>query len=106
MTLAGGETLAARLADPVPQGTRVTLGVRPEALMPVAEGTGVLRGEVQLTEQMGGESFVYVSLPGGQSVTLEIPGQPQIAAGARMDIGVTEGRIHLFGPDEKVLRQV
>jgi ABC-type sugar transport system ATPase subunit len=106
VTLSGGETLPARLADPPPVGTRVTLGVRPEALAPVTDGTGMFRGEVQLTEQMGGESFVYVTLPGGQSVTLEIKGQPQIVAGARMDIAVQAGRMHLFGPDDRVLRQL
>jgi ABC-type sugar transport system ATPase subunit len=106
VTLAGGETVAARLADPMPVGTRVTLGVRPEALAPVADGMGVLRGEVQLTEQMGGESFVYITLPGGQSVTLEIKGQPRIDAGARMEIGLQGGRMHLFGPDDRVMRQL
>ncbi len=106
VTIEGGKAVSLRLENPVPVGTKVTLGVRPEALVPVEEGHGLMRGEVQITEQMGGESFVYVGLPNGRTVTLEIAGQPQITPGEQMEVGVDGGRIHLFGPDEQVLRQV
>jgi ABC-type sugar transport system ATPase subunit len=103
--LDGGETVTARLQQPVPAGTQVTVGVRPESLVPVAGG-GILRGEVQITERMGGETYVYLGLPGGCSVTVEIKGQPDVHAGERMEVGIDGGRFHLFGPDEKVLAQV
>jgi len=102
----GGETFDARLATPLATGATVTVGVRPEALVPVSDGPALLRGEVQITEQMGGESYVYLTMANGRSVTLEIPGQPDIAPGGHMTVGVRGGRVHLFGPDEQVLHQV
>jgi multiple sugar transport system ATP-binding protein len=105
VTLDGGETLTTRLEAPVPADTRVTVGVRPEALVPVPAGEGVLKGEVQITERMGGETYVYLTLPGGGSVTVEIKGQPDVETGRTMDLGIDGGRFHLFGPDEKVLPQ-
>ncbi|MGL4309824.1 MAG: ABC transporter ATP-binding protein [Paracoccaceae bacterium] len=106
ITLDGGETLKTRLANPVAKGTRVTVGMRPEALIPAGPGRGILKGEVQITEQMGGETYVYLTLPGGGNITLEIKGQPDVAAGQIMEIDVEGGKFHLFGPDEKVLAQV
>ena len=102
VTLAGGEVLTTRLADPLPAGAEVTVGIRPATLQPVAAGQGVLRGEVQITEQMGGETYVYLSLPGGGSLTVDIKGQPSIQPGATLDLAIEDGRFHLFGPDEQV----
>ena len=45
----------------------MTVGVRPEHLVPAAPGEGVLRGEVQIAEQLGGETYVYVNLPAGRA---------------------------------------
>jgi len=106
VTLDGGETIAARLDTPVTPGTKVTVGMRPEALVPVAPGRGILRGEVQITERMGGETYVYLALSGGGSVTVEIKGQPDINTGDAIELAVEGGRFHLFGPDEKVLVQL
>ena len=82
----------------------MTVGVRPEHLVPAAPGEGVLRGEVQIAEQLGGETYVYVNLPGGQSVTVEIKGQAQIRPGEAMELGFADGKFHVFGPDERVMR--
>ena len=45
-----------------------------------------------------------LSLPGGQSVTVEIKGQANIKAGEPMDLGFEGSKFHVFGPDEKVMR--
>ena len=98
---------AARPTSPTPPkpGSTVTVGVRPEHLVPVGPGEGVLRGEVQIAEQLGGETYVYVNLPGGQSVTVEIKGQAQRQARARRwSSASTDGKFHVFGPDERVMR--
>ncbi|HET9068373.1 MAG TPA: sn-glycerol-3-phosphate ABC transporter ATP-binding protein UgpC [Amaricoccus sp.] len=99
-----GSTLWAEFPEPPRPGATVTIGVRPEHLVPAAPGEGVLKGEVQIAEQLGGETYVYVNLAGGQSVTVEIKGQAAIRAGEAMELGIAGGRFHVFGPDERVMR--
>jgi len=99
-----GATLRAEFPELPRPGATVTIGVRPEHLVPEAPGEGVLKGEVQIAEQLGGETYVYVNLPGGQSETVEIKGQAAISAGEVMELGIAGGRLHVFGPDERVMR--
>jgi multiple sugar transport system ATP-binding protein len=99
-----GQGLRADFPDPPRPGATIMVGVRPEHLAPAPPGTGVLRGEVQIAEQLGGETYVYVNLPGGQSVTVEIKGQAEVRSGETMDLGFADGRFHVFGPDESVMR--
>jgi ABC-type sugar transport system ATPase subunit len=99
-----GEILHADFPAPPKPGTTVTVGIRPEHLVPAAPGAGLLKGEVQLAEQLGGETYVYVTLPGGRSVTVEIKGQAEARAGEIMEFGFDGNKFHVFGPDEQVMR--
>ncbi|MFO1210146.1 MAG: sn-glycerol-3-phosphate ABC transporter ATP-binding protein UgpC [Amaricoccus sp.] len=99
-----GQTLATEFPAPPKPGGTVTIGVRPEHLVPAAPGQGVLKGEVQLAEHLGGETYVYVTLPGGQSATAEIKGQVHVNPGETLELAFDGGRFHVFGPDEKVIR--
>ncbi len=99
-----GQVLTAEFPAPPKPGATVTIGVRPESLVPVAAGQGVLHGEVQLTEQLGGETYVYVTLPGGQGATVEIKGQAAIQPGDRLELAFEGDRFHVFGADETVIR--
>jgi multiple sugar transport system ATP-binding protein len=78
-------------------GSKVTVGVRPEALQLV--GTGAVSGEVQITEQLGGETFGYVSLDSGQSLTVEIQGQAEVQPGTKVGIAFDPDACHVFGTD-------
>ena len=102
--LAGGQTLSTDFPAPPRPGAEITIGVRPEGLVPVPEGQGVLTGEVTIAEQLGGETYVYLSLPHGDSVTIEIKGQAQIRPGDRLDLAFEGDKFHIFGKDEKVIR--
>jgi multiple sugar transport system ATP-binding protein len=104
--LQGGGTLPARFPVAPKPGATVTVGVRPEHFAPAGVGVGdaVVTGEVQLAEHLGGETYVYVALPGGRTVTVEIKGQAAVEPGTTMALAVEGGRFHVFGPDEKVLR--
>jgi multiple sugar transport system ATP-binding protein len=104
IALDGGESLTTELPGAPPPGTAITLGVRPEDLRGADPGQGVLKGEVQIAEQLGGETFVYLALAGGSSVTVEIKGQAHVQPGEVMELAVEAGRYHLFGPDENVIR--
>ncbi|GAB5375916.1 MAG: sn-glycerol-3-phosphate ABC transporter ATP-binding protein UgpC [Acuticoccus sp.] len=105
--LAGGQRLSTDFPSPPPVGETITLGVRPEDFVPLGEAdadAAILTGETQITEQLGGETYVYVGLPGGDTVTVEIKGQANVGPGERMALGVNGGRYHVFGADERVIR--
>jgi multiple sugar transport system ATP-binding protein len=99
-----GQSLTTEFPNPPKPGSTITVGVRPEHLVPASPGDGVLEGEVQIAEQLGGETYVYVTLAGGQSVTVEIKGQAGIRSGEPMGLAFQGAKFHVFGPDEKVMR--
>jgi multiple sugar transport system ATP-binding protein len=84
---------------------QVTVGVRPEHLRLVADDEGLLFGEVQIAEHLGGETFVYVALPSGETAVVEIKGQAPVRAGERVAIGVNAVASHVFGADGSVIRR-
>jgi ABC-type sugar transport system ATPase subunit len=99
-----GQTLKADFPAPPKPGSTITLGIRPEHLVPAAPGEGVLNGQVQIAEQLGGETYVYAALPGGRSVTVEIKGQARVQPGETLELAFEGGKFHVFGPDEQVMR--
>ncbi|HEY0419424.1 MAG TPA: sn-glycerol-3-phosphate ABC transporter ATP-binding protein UgpC [Acetobacteraceae bacterium] len=79
-------------------GEAVTLAVRPEHLGFVDEGG--LPGTVQLVEQMGGESYIYMALANGERLTIRHPGQVRLRAGEAARATVLDNRAHLFRATE------
>ena len=102
--LHGGQRLTTDFPAPPKPGEDITLGIRPEDLGPVAEGEGVRSGTVQIAEQRGGETYVYVALPEGDTVTVEIKGQAKVSAGDVLHLAFEGQKFHVFGSDEKVMR--
>jgi multiple sugar transport system ATP-binding protein len=84
-------------------GQKVTVGVRPEDLRVSEPDGAMLTGEVQIAEHLGGETFVYVALPGGDSITVEIKGQANVKPGERIGLGIDPAAYHVFTADEQVL---
>jgi multiple sugar transport system ATP-binding protein len=87
-------------------GDRLTLGVRPEHLVIGESGDGerpTVHVAVNLTEPLGGESFVYGSLQSGEPVTIKQPGQFVIKAGAEIAVSFDPALSHLFDGDGQAL---
>jgi ABC-type sugar transport system ATPase subunit len=94
-------------------GDRLTLGIRPEHLVISddsggAGGTGNglhprARVAVNLTEPLGGESFVYGSLQSGEPITIKQPGQIFIKAGAMIAVSIDPALCHLFDGEGRAL---
>jgi ABC-type sugar transport system ATPase subunit len=97
VALDGLPEVALAAAAETSEGEAVALGVRPEHLGFTDEGG--LPGSVDLVEQMGGESYVYVTLANGARVTVRRPGQTPLHAGAAVQVGI-EGVAHLFSRAE------
>ena len=80
-------------------GEPVTLGVRPEHVIP-GEGAACFTALVNATEQLGSDSYLYCELPRGQKLTLHAPGQTPVRRGERTPIGLRPETCHLFRADE------
>lgn len=77
-------------------GAPVTLGVRPEHLNPDGEGQSQIEGEVFAVERLGGETYLYVRAAGNREMTVHASGDKMVAAGERIQIGLTFESCHLF----------
>jgi multiple sugar transport system ATP-binding protein len=103
--LDGGLTLSTTVAGAPPAvGDKITLGIRPEDIAVAPPDSAMLAGEVQIAEHLGGETFVYVNLQGGQSITVEIQGQASASAGERIGLSFADTAYHLFDAKERVIR--
>jgi ABC-type sugar transport system ATPase subunit len=97
-----------RDSDSARDGDRLTLGVRPEHLV-IRDGHGgdgerpSIRATVNLTEPLGGESFVYGSLQSGEPLTIKQPGQIFIRAGAGIAVSIDPALCHLFDGEGRAL---
>jgi multiple sugar transport system ATP-binding protein len=100
---ASGLDLGIEEITPLRPAETVTVGIRPEHLRIVPVDGAALVGEVQIAEHLGGETFVYVLLPSGETAVVEIKGQAGVKAGERVGIGMETGATHIFAADGKVV---
>jgi len=77
-------------------GDDITLGIRPEHVRFAEAG---LPATVDLVEQMGGESYVYLTLASGERIVARAPGQSRLTAGEPVAAEIGEGA-HLFRRDD------
>jgi multiple sugar transport system ATP-binding protein len=94
MNFLGGEEAAREGA--------ATLGVRPEHLAP--DGEGRWAGTVRHAEHLGSDTFLYLTLDGGGTLTMRSPGQSAIAVGESVRLSPLPGTLHRFGADGRALR--
>lgn len=99
--LPGGATLAVPVKGAAPglaPGTAVTLGIRPEDMVPPEQGDAILAGRVLVVEWLGSESYVYLRCEGEQTVTARREPSAEVAANQPITVGLPAARCHLFGP--------
>ncbi len=101
--LNGGRKLKVEFPSTPAVGVDITLGVRPEHLLPVTAAKSVISGDVQITEQLGGETCVYLSTTQGNTVTVKYKGQAAVKSGDRLHLGLEAGTFHIFGKDENIV---
>ncbi len=84
-------------------GEAVTLGARPEHLNVGDRGVALGSAHVDLVEHLGGQTILYATLHGGQTLTVSLEDQQAIRAGETVNIRIDPHRCHLFGPDGTTL---
>ncbi|MGI6496370.1 MAG: ABC transporter ATP-binding protein [Kiritimatiellia bacterium] len=87
------------VADTAADGMEVTLGLRPEdigsILAEAEEDAPKLRGTVEMVEQMGHESYVYLKA-GSCDVVCRVAGDRLFRTGEEAALAIRREKIHLF----------
>lgn len=84
---------------PASPGDRVTLGVRPEHLDVSGAGAGDFDVKVDLSEQLGGETYFYATPQVGEGmpqVTVHRLGQQLLARGDLLGLKLRPAQVHVF----------
>ncbi|MFK8080984.1 MAG: ABC transporter ATP-binding protein [Granulosicoccus sp.] len=84
--------------------TRITLGIRPEAVLLAETHQQGLPAVANSVEQLGSESYLYCQLPAGQELTVHHVGQTRVARRESIELHFDMSRAHLFDDQGSVLR--
>jgi multiple sugar transport system ATP-binding protein len=72
------------------------LGIRPEHIAVVAKGEGHLDGLVEVAEYLGADTYLYVSAPGLETLTVRIDGAASDHEGEEVGLRFDEACLHFF----------
>ena len=88
-------------------GSNLSLGIRPEHLLPSDIAEVTLSGVVQVVEQLGNETQIHVQMPTiQQSLVYRHNDVALVEDGAAIDIGLPVHRCHLFREDGTACRRL
>ena len=80
-------------------GRKLTLGIRPEDVEMLPAGTPDAQAlQVELVEPLGAETLVHGILPGGDRLTVKLPGAQPVAE--QVAVRIPAARIHVFEAEE------
>jgi ABC-type sugar transport system ATPase subunit len=97
VALAGGECAVAADAGEARPGEELSLGIRPEHIRLAEPGEGAtVPAEVTLTEQLGGESYIYCTVAGQAPIVARLSGQTRVSRGERIGLVFPRHECHLF----------
>ncbi|WP_036487829.1 ABC transporter ATP-binding protein [Myxosarcina sp. GI1] len=78
---------------------RATLGIRPEHLR-IDANNPTLMGEVLVVERLGGETYLYVKMAGGDTIIVQTDGDNRAQIRDRVPIHIDGELCHLFDAQE------
>ena len=84
-------------------GDSFTLGVRPENILITNKETADITVKVELTEQLGSETYLYCKTEGIPLLTVHQSGQYVVSRGELIHLSFDRKFIHLFNVDGKVI---
>ena len=84
-------------------GDRVTIGIRPEHISVHPDNSGELSADVGVTEQLGGETYLYCDAPGLPQITVHQQGQLPFERGQSLSLSFDRSRMHVFDAAGKAL---
>ncbi len=81
-------------------GQQATLGVRPQYLSPAETGRGMLHGRVALTERLGSETVLDITLKDGSKLIAALGEDRILAPGTEVNLNFDPGQAHVF-PEQR-----
>ncbi len=88
-------------------GSNLSLGIRPEHLLPSDVAEVTLSGEVQVVEQLGNETQIHIQIPAiRQNLVYRQNDVVLVEEGATFAIGLPPHRCHLFREDGTACRRL
>jgi len=97
VALAAGGHIPLGPRSGVGQGDAIELGIRPRDISIVK--TGGVKGDVTEVEQLGSESYIFVTLPSGEPLVIHQAGQTDIAIGQTVAVKLAPEAVHIFRAD-------
>ncbi|XNM86942.1 TOBE domain-containing protein [Escherichia coli] len=100
-------SLAAVESRDVQVGANMSLGIRPEHLLPSDIADVILEGEVQVVEQLGNETQIHIQIPSIRQIAVYRQNDVVfVEEGATFAIGLPPERCHLFREDGTACRRL
>ncbi|XHE14893.1 sn-glycerol-3-phosphate ABC transporter ATP-binding protein UgpC [Agrobacterium deltaense] len=100
VTLSLDSDPAVRLTLPVrdrlSEGSKVSLGIRPEHFADAGKGDADLTVHVDVAEHLGNTSYVYARTAGGEQLVIERPESRDVANRDRLTVGLSARKAFLF----------
>jgi len=87
-------------------GSAVVLGIRANHMRLAETDSGDFKIQVNSTEQLGGETYIYGQVTGDVPMTLHLPGQVDVSSGQQVSVSVSREQTHLFSKDSGVSLRV
>jgi sn-glycerol 3-phosphate transport system ATP-binding protein len=84
-------------ASSLQSGGSVTIGIRPEHLVPASAADAVLSGPVEMIEQLGADVLVHIG-HGGNSVIARLPHGTAPDVGSTFSVAADPARVFAFDP--------
>ncbi|HSQ81663.1 MAG TPA: sn-glycerol-3-phosphate import ATP-binding protein UgpC [Casimicrobiaceae bacterium] len=89
----GGAARTSRV--PLEAGRAVNVGIRPEHFVPCSEAEAVIKGPVELVEQLGADALIHIA-HGSNSVIARVPHGTSPAAGSTFCVRADPARVFIF----------
>jgi lactose/L-arabinose transport system ATP-binding protein len=97
ITLTGEkETLEAAVKQPIPDGSQVTVGIRPEHLEIASARSGGFAVKIDVAEELGGVSYLYGQTASGAHVVFERRGARDDRQGTTLDLTASPDKVLVF----------
>ena len=79
------------------------IGCRPEHLEVRASGEGQTDASVEVKEQLGGESLLYLTVAGGHEIVARVSGEDETQVGQSVGLSIPDNRLHQFNADGRAI---
>jgi len=92
-----------------PNGTSVTVGIRPEHFILTELEQSPLHGQVEMIEHLGAETYAHIAVTAGEgrhTLTVRVPEGRHVEEGGQIGLDIFADRLRLFDPEGHVVAGV